>query len=120
MEKYIAANLPGEIAKTCENNKLSNHVLLDRNGAVVGFRIVRKEGEIADGKRLHVSRYHAGKGFGGLMVKKSEQYANRWGVSRWIYTHRLFSKLLRHWGIKGPGYQNHSGVCLLTSPQSLN
>lgn len=121
MEKYIAANLPGEIAKTCEkNNKLSNHVLLDRNGAVVGFRIVRKEGEIADGKRLHVSRYHAGKGFGGLMVKKSEQYAKQVGcksmdIHATGYSQSFFETL----GYRDLGYQTNSRGVFADKPSEF-
>ncbi|OGK62921.1 hypothetical protein A2334_06075 [Candidatus Roizmanbacteria bacterium RIFOXYB2_FULL_38_10] len=107
LEKYIAANTPEKVADTCDRpNKLSNLVLLDSNGDVVGFRIVRKEGDVADGRRIHVSRHLTGKGLGGLLLTRSEQYAKQAGCVR-MDVHATGESV---GFFEGLGYVNHGQV----------
>ena len=82
LDKYIKANSPVETADLCEReNNLCNLVLMDANGVVVGYRVVRKENEKADGRRIHTSRHHAGEGLGSLMLTRSEQEAKQAGCT---------------------------------------
>lgn len=82
LKRYMAANTPEALAETCNKaGKMANHVLVNGRGEVVGFRIVRKEGETADGRRLHIGRGYGGGGLGGIIVDRSEQFARQAGCN---------------------------------------
>ena len=122
LDRYIMANLPSEIATTCEReNRLSNHVLLNNNGKVVGFRIVRKEGEVADGRRLHIGRGYGGGGLGSTIVDRSEQYAKQVGctsveVHATGHSQSFFERL----GYKDWGYRMNSQGAFGDKPSGFN
>ncbi len=78
-EKYIAANSPDGIRDLCSKANNVCNLVLEKDGKILGFRVVRKEEDIADGRRMHTSLGETGRGIGRILLRKSEKIAKQAG-----------------------------------------
>lgn len=87
-EKYKAANTPEGILETSSDpDNVASLVVRDKDGQVVGYRVVRKGilrndwqgfsagSEVAEGKRMHIARGFDGRGLGTALLRLSEEIA---------------------------------------------
>lgn len=90
--KYKAANTAEGIIETSSDPKnIASLVVRDKDGHVVGYRVVRKgelrqtwkdhqAGEqVAEGKRMHIARDFDGRGLGTALLRLSEEIARKQG-----------------------------------------
>jgi len=82
LNKYIEANSPGGVADLCSRQNNICNLVIEHNDQIVGFRVVRKCGEVADGRRMHTSLEHTCKGIGSILLTKSEQIAKQAGCTK--------------------------------------
>jgi ribosomal protein S18 acetylase RimI-like enzyme len=78
-EKYIAANSPDGIRDLCSKSNNVCNLVLEKDGKILGFRVVRKEDDVADGRRMHTSLSETGRGIGRILLRKSEKIAKQAG-----------------------------------------
>jgi hypothetical protein len=78
-EKYIAANSPEGIKDLCGKPNNVCNLVVEKDGEILGFRVIRKNDDVADGRRMHTSLLETGRGIGGILLKKSEKIAKQVG-----------------------------------------
>lgn len=78
-EKYITANNLEGIEDLCSKPNNVCNLVLEENGKILGFRVVRKNDDIADGRRLHTALEETGRGLGRILLNKSEKMAKQAG-----------------------------------------
>lgn len=79
LEKYIAANTLSGIADLCSKETNILNLVVEDGRQIFGFRIVRKNGLIADGRRMHASLHQTNRGIGKILLSRSEQIAKQAG-----------------------------------------
>ena len=78
-EKYITANSPDGIRDLCSKTNNVCNLVLEKDGKILGYRVVRKEEDVADGRRMHTSLGETGRGIGRILLRKSEKIAKQAG-----------------------------------------
>ncbi len=82
LAKYIKANSPEGIADLCNKPNNMCNLVIEHDGHIVGFRVARKNNDIADGRRMHTSLEYTDKGIGSILLTKSEQIAKQTGCAK--------------------------------------
>lgn len=78
-EKYIAANTPEGIKDLCTKPNNVCNLVVEKDGRILGFRVIRKNDDVADGRRMHTALDETGRGIGKILLSKSEKMAKQSG-----------------------------------------
>lgn len=78
-EKYIAANTPEGIQDLCSKANNICNLVIEKEGKILGFRVVRQNNDVADGRRMHTDLDETGRGIGRLLLSRSEKFAKQVG-----------------------------------------
>jgi len=81
LEKYIAANTPEGIKDLCTKPNNVCNLVVEKDGKILGFRVIRKNDDVADGRRMHTSLDETDRGIGKILLSKSEKMAKQAGCS---------------------------------------
>jgi len=81
LRQYIEANTLEGVADLRSKPNTICSLVLEKDGEILGFRVVRKVGLVADGRRMHTSLDYVSRGVGSLLLSRSEHIAKQAGCA---------------------------------------